>query len=240
MIMRSLKKSAFLFLFPLMALFFSCVAEINGVIREGGAAEFTLNTSMGPRTTALINSLRVFAGAAVNTPILDGPAIAQSMALAPGVRAAALRNIGIDALEGSISISNIGDFLALPNAATQFITFTESSAGSFLVIVLDRVSAPRLISALSPEINDYLLALMAPIALGTPMTAGQYIDLLASIYTRPLADEIAAARIRAVIDFPRPITAIEGGTFSGNRATFDIPLLDILALENTLRYEVRW
>ena len=225
---------------PLLILFLSCTAEINGVVHEGGAAEFTLNTAMGARTAALIHSLRAFSGAASNAPILEGPAIAQSMVLAPGVRDVTLRNMDNDALEGSISISNVGDFLALPNAATQFITFTESSEGSAIVIILDRASAPQIISTLSPEINNYLQALMAPVALGINMSAQDYVNLLASIFTRPLADEIAAARIRSVIDFPRPITAIQGGTFSGNRAVFDVPLLDILVMEQTLRYEVRW
>lgn len=236
----SLKKTGFLFTLPLLVLFLSCVAEINGVVREGGAAEFSLDAAMGPRTTALIRSLRMFAGAPADAPILDGAAIAHSMALAPGVSAASLRNTSPEAMEGNIAISNIGDFLALPYAETRFITFTESGGTSSITIVLDRTSAPQLISALSEEISGYLSALMAPIALGMPMTAREYIDLLAMIYTRPLADEIAAARIRMTIEFPRPIRAIQGGTFSGNRAVFDIPLLDILVLEQPLRYEVSW
>jgi hypothetical protein len=81
---------------------------------------------------------------------------------------------------------------------------------------------------------------MAPVVLGDTMTTREYLDLLASIYSRPLANEIAEGRIRARINFPRPIKTIQGGTFSGNTAIFDIPLLDILVLERPLRFELSW
>jgi hypothetical protein len=234
------KKLCFFPFILLLIPFFSCVAEIGGVVREGGAAELTLNTSLGPRTTALIRSLRAFAGEGANTPILDGLTISRTLALAPGVRAVSLRNTSPEALGGNISISNIEDFLTVPNAESRFITFSENRQASSIVITLDRVSAPQLISLLSPEISDYLSALMAPVVLGEIMTPHEYLDLVASIYSRPLANEIAEARIRAIIDFPRPVTAIRGGTFSGNKAEFYIPLLDILVLERPLRYEVSW
>ena len=239
-IMISLKKMFFFLFLPFLTLMFSCVTEITGVIREGGAAELTLDTTMGPRTTALIRSLRAFAGDEANAPILDGSAITSSMALAPGVRAVSLRNTGPEVMVGSISISNLGNFLTLPNVENQFVTFTEGRSASSIVVLLDKASAPQLISLLSPEISDYLSALMAPVVLGETMTASEYLNLVASVYSRPLANEIAEARIRVTIEFPRPVTSIHGGTFSGTRAEFDISLLDILVLERPLRYEVNW
>ena len=236
--MNAFKKVCFFL--PLLMLLFSCATGIGGVVRAGGAAELTLNTNVGPRTTALLRSLRSFAGEGANAPILDVTAINRSMAAAPGVRAVSLRNTGDEAMNGTISISNIGDFLALPNTGSRFITFTESRQVSSIVVNLDRASAPQLLSMLSPEITDYLSALMAPVVLGETMSAGEYLDLVTSIYSRPLANEIAEARIRGTLELPRPVTAIHGGTFSGNRAEFDIPLIDIFLLERPLRYEIHW
>jgi hypothetical protein len=122
----------------------------------------------------------------------------------------------------------------------MFITYSEGPNSSSITVVLDRNSAPLLISRLSPEVNDYLSALMAPVALGEYMAAGEYLNLVAMVYGRPLADEIAAARIRASIEFPRPVTSVSGGSSGGRQAEFDIPLLDILVLEKPLRYEVNW
>ena len=141
----------------LAALFFSCSARIDGVLREGGAAELKLQTAMEPRTAALIRSLRGFMGETTNTPVMDGQAIGRSMAAAPGVRSVSLVNTGPEAMDGTISISNIGDFLASGVAdnritGNRFITFTEGRETSSVVVSLDRNSAPELIARLSPEI----------------------------------------------------------------------------------------
>jgi hypothetical protein len=186
----------------------------------------------------LIRSLRTFMGGAANTPVLDGAALARSMAAAPGIRAVSVENTGPSALEGSISISNVGDFLALGDS--KFVTFTEGPGNSSLVITLDRASGPQIISRLSPEAEEYLSALFAPAVTGEASTRQEYLDLVASVYGRPLADEIAAARIKVFLEFPRPVKAVRGGVSSGNRAEFDIPLLDILVLEQALRYELSW
>ena len=244
------KKLTFAFFIPLWIAFFSCSARIEGVVREGGAAEIALSTSLEPRTTALIRSLRGFMGDTVEAPILDGPSITNSMATAPGIRSVSLMNTGPSALAGTISISNVGDFLSVQGqsnpaggtAGGRFINYTEgrSQGASSIIIVLDRISAPGVISRLSPEVGEYLEALMAPVVLGETSTRQEYLGLVAMVYGRALADEINAARIRASIEFPRPITMVRGGIASGRRVDFDIPLVDLLVMEQPLRYEVNW
>jgi len=236
-------KRLFVFLFfPLAAPLLSCTASIDGIVREGGSADITISAAVEPRTVALILSIRGFMGGAADAPILDGPAITGSMIAAPGVISASFVNAGPTALNGNLSISNVGDFLIAGDAEGQFITFTEgaTAGASSITINLDRSSAPGLISRLSPELAEYLSALMAPVILGEAMSRQEYIGLVTMVYGRLLADELAAARIRASIQFPRTITAVQGGTATGNRAEFDIPLLDLLVMEQPLRYEVRW
>jgi len=227
---------------PLLAVFFSCSARIEGTVREGGAAEISLNASLEPRTQALIRSLRGFMGETTDAPILDGPAIAASMAAAPGVGTVSLKNTGSAALTGNISVAKIGDFLSGEAAKARFITYVEGqgAGASSINITLDRDSAPDLISRLSPEIGDYLSALMAPAVTGETSGRQEYLDLVASVYSRALADEIAAARIRTSIEFPRAVTAVKGGAASGKRAEFEVPLVDILVLEQPLLYDVSW
>ena len=240
--MTSLKRLKLLFFVPLLAVFFSCSARIDGIVREGGSADLSFTTALEPRTIALIRSIRGFMGEAADAPILDGAVIAASLAEAPGVRAVSLTNTSPTALNGSLSISNVADFLVAGDAQGRFITFTEgpSPGSSSIIVNLDRNSAPALIARLSPELEGYLSALMAPVVLGETMTRQQYLGLVGMIYGRALADEIAAARIRASIEFPRPLTQVRGGTASGNRAEFDIALVDLLVLEQPLRYEVSW
>ena len=236
------KTPSILLVLALLALFSSCSTTINGVVREGGAADVTLDTAMEPRAVAVIRSIQAFMGAPADAAILDGAAISASMAAAPGVQAVSLTNTSPTALNGSVSISNVADFLIAGDAQGQFITFIEGPAAgtSSITVNLDRASAPALISRLSPELEGQLSALMAPVILGEAMTRQAYLGLVTMIYGRAFADEIAAARIRASVDFPRPITAIQGGTASGNRAEFDIPLLDLLVMEHPLHYRITW
>jgi hypothetical protein len=86
----------------------------------------------------------------------------------------------------------------------------------------------------------YLSALMAPIATGEALTKPEYLALVTSVYGKAIADEISSSSIRASVNFPGAIQRIKGGTYSGRRADFDIPLLDILVLETPLSYEVVW
>jgi len=236
------KKSRYILIILLLVMFASCATRIDGVVREGGGANLNLKTSLEPRTAALIRSLMAFMSEDVNTPILDGASISRSMAAASGIGSVILKNTAPAALEGAISLTNVGDFLALRGAKTRFISYTEGRAAgsSSIVIVLDRNSAPEIISMLSPEVEEYLSALLAPVVLGEISTRQEYFDLLTSIYGRPLSDEVAAARIRAVIEFPRPVTELTGGKSSGKQAEFDIPLTDILVLEKPLNYRISW
>jgi len=93
---------------------------------------------------------------------------------------------------------------------------------------------------LSPEVEEYLSALMAPAVLGETSTKKEYLDLLASIYGRPLANETEAALIKLNVEFPRNVSSVQGGIARGRQAEFNVPLVDILVLESPLRYEVNW
>ena len=231
-----------MFLFPLLLLFFSCAAGIEGEVREGGAVDLSLKTSLGPRMSSLIRSLRGFMGDTADVPMLDGNSISQSMAASPGVQAVSLKNTGPSALEGTISISKVEDFLTAGGSKARFVTYTEGreAGSSSIIIALDKDSAPEILTRLSSEAEEYLSALMAPAVVGETSTRQEYLQLITSVYGRPLADEIAASRLKVSIDFPRPVKAVSGGNASGKRVEFDVPILDILVLEQPLRYEVSW
>jgi hypothetical protein len=81
---------------------------------------------------------------------------------------------------------------------------------------------------------------MAPVATGETLSRTEYLNLVSTIYGRPVADEIAAARILVTLEFPRPVSEILGGTARDRKAQFDISLPDLLVLEQPLRYEVYW
>jgi hypothetical protein len=230
----------------------ACSGRINGSLHRDGSAELSLELSLESRMTALIRSLAALSSGAPparDAPVIDGPAIARSMAVAPGIESVSLRNRNPSSIAGNIRISRVDEFLALPLASgaedtvgKRFISFVPGNPAedSRLVIAMDRSTAPLLFGMISEDMRDYLSALMAPAATGERLSRGEYLELTSVFYGKAMADEIAAARITAVIGFPGPVVSVKGGTFSGNQARFDIPLADLLVLENPLEYEVIW
>jgi hypothetical protein len=242
-------KKSFVVMVFFTLLFASCTAQISGSLKGDGQADLQIYAALEPRMTALIGGLAAAAGTAQSgssNVLIDGPAIAASMLLAPGIDSVSLNNIAPAAIQGPIKISRITDFLTggkkLSVRSPNFITFTQGkpSAGGRCAVNIDRYSGPQILGLISPEIGDYLSALMAPLATGETLTKAEYLSLVGSVYGRGIADEISQAFIRAYIDFPGQVQSAKGGTFSGRRAEFAIPLLDILVLEKPLSYEVVW
>jgi len=230
---------------PLCVLCMSCAAQINGALKADGQADLQVRASLEPRMTALIAGLAAASGAEQpeGAPILDGPAIAESMKTAPGVASVSFKNTAPATIEGPVKIARIGDFLAPERAS--FIKYEQNyssgkAAGGKCAITLSRDTSPEILALISPEVNDYLSALMAPLATGEAMTTAEYLMLVGSVYGRAIADEISKAVIRASIEFPGTIQSVRGGNFSGKRANFAISLLDLLVLEEPISYEVAW
>jgi hypothetical protein len=241
------KKGILLYLGAVLLLFPSCAARITGTLEAGGSGEFEVSASLMPRISLLIRSLSAVLGdGAAPEHIIDGEAIAQSMSAAPGIASVSFRNAGAAAIEGPVKISRLEDFLSVASgsggAKKGFITLERASPGgqSRCTITIDRESGPEILSLISADVSDYLSALMAPIATGEQLSREEYFELVASIYGQPIADEISQASIRAFIDFPGPVSAVRGGTWTGRRAEFTVPLADLLVLETPLVYEVWW
>jgi len=216
---------------------FSCGGRINGSVSANGSAVFSVEMTLGQRISSVIRSLNS-AGGQDGSLILDGEAIAKSMSI-DGMTSVNLRNTAPAAVEGGIRVSDINRFLSA-GEKSGFIKFEQRTGGGNCTINVNIDNGPLILENLSPEIADFLSALMAPIATGEVLNKSEYQQLVASFYNRAISDEISASRIRASIEFPGAITGVKGGTFSGRRAEFDIPFLDLLVLETPLILEVDW
>jgi len=228
--------AAFLLVFP------SCASQINGSLTGEGQADLGINAELKPGMSALIGRLAALSGTAKpGAPLLDGPSLAASMSRAPGIASVSFTNKTPSSIQGPVKISRISDFLS-SGRASGFISFEQkNSAGEgYCSVNLNIASGPQILDLISPEISMYLNALMAPIATGEKMTKVEYLGLVASVYGKGIADEISSSSIRASVNFPGAIQRVKGGTYSGRKADFEIPLLDVLVLESPLSYEVVW
>lgn len=244
---------------PLLAalLCLSCSAQVKGSLNTDGQADLFIQAALEPRMTMLIGSFAAASGtAAPGAPVINGPAIAASMAAAPGIASITLKNTKPAAVEGPVKIAKIGDFLAASKAngsanaqtgglsTNKFISFEQNpppaASGGRCTINISLETGPEMLGLISPDINAYLSALMAPLATGEVLAKAEYLALVASVYGKGISDEIAKALFRASIDFPGPVQSVKGGTFSGTKAELAIPLLELLVLETPLSYEVVW
>ena len=236
-------KAKFIFFglcFALSALFLSCAGRVNGSLAADGSAQLTVSMSLEPRMTALIQRLSAAGGQSNSNLVLDGPAISRSMSNASfGNVIASLRNTAPAAVEGTIHIFNINNFLTTGNMG-GFIFFEQRQGGGRCEIRVNINNGPVILKNFSPEVAEYLGALMAPLESGEEMKKSEYLSLVSSVYGQGVSNEIAGSVIRASIEFPGSITNVKGGAFSGRRAEFNIPLLDLLVLETPLSYEVTW
>jgi len=237
----SFRKSAYLLLGFAFLTFFSCAARIDGSLSANGSGALSVNVSLERGITALIQRMSAAGGqqGSDTSNILNSSSISKSMSASPGIASANFKNTAPAAIEGQVRISKINEFLSTSNNK-GFITFNQEKSGGKCVININRKDGPKILELLSAEISDYLNALMAPIATGEEMTKSEYLELVASFYNKAISDEIASSRIRASIEFPGTITKANGGTFSGRKANFNIPLLDLLVLETPLIYEATW
>ncbi|MDR2964921.1 MAG: hypothetical protein LBU88_04015 [Treponema sp.] len=233
-----MKRLFFICLFSTLLFSFSCSARINGSLSADGSASISINASLGTRITTLIRTIAA-AGGQTGGGVLDGEVITRSMSGAPGITSASFRNTSPSAIEGTVRISQIGDFLS-GTGSGGFVVFEQGSSGGRCVININRTNGPGIIKLLSPDIDMILNALMAPIVTEDTMTKTEYLEIIEVFYSKAISDEIASSRIRASIDFPGTITSVRGGTYSGRRAEFDIALVDLLVLENPVNLEVRW
>jgi len=245
-----IKKSGILPLIAAIFTFFSCTAKIDGNISANGSAVMTVNMSLGQRMTALIKSMAALGGQAAmggqatvggqeNIQILDGQAISKSMSGSPGIDSVSLKNTSQSAIDGQIKISKMNLFLSEVKGK-EFINFEQGASSGKCVFSVNIENSQVILGYFSKDISDYLNALMAPAATGEKMTKTEYLEIVSSFYNKGISDEIAASRVRVSIDFPGVVTSAKGGTFSGKKAVFDIPLLDLLVLETPLVYEVNW
>jgi hypothetical protein len=215
-------------------LFASCSGRITGAVQTNEQGEFIIEAELAPATARLLAPLSPATVSGRSAPVLDAGVISLSLRDAPGISQARLQNTTPENITGNISFAKISDFLTAGDF--RFITWELDRA----VIALDRSNGPQMVTMLSQDISDYLSAIMAPIATGEPLSKAEYLRLVTSVYGDAIAREIENAEVTATINFPGNITLVLGGTYSGSTARFRAKLADLLALENPLRYEVRW
>lgn len=223
----------------------SCESRISGSLRSDGRADLVLKSALLPNTSGLLKRLAALSGSAAGTDalIFDAALMNREFAKVPAIASVTLKNTAADSVEGPLVISRVDRFLNGFSSAGKplsFVDWKQSETGGSFAIRIDSGTGPDLLKLAPRFASLYLTALMAPIATGEKLGRDEYLLLMSSVYGKGTADEITESVLAFSIDFPGPVSGVAGGTFSGNRAEFKIPLLDLLVLDRPLVYDVRW
>ena len=221
----------------------SCTLNLSGTVRanaEGGAAaDLNVKATVKKNTAFLLDALNEDGGSSA----IDAAYINEGLAASPGIALAALKNKSAAEIEGKINISHLETMLAAQKSAAagrDGIGYTKTADGGVFTVKLNRKNGAAILTNLSQEFADYVSVFFAPIATGEELSKQAYLDLLRDVYGKPVADEVNASVITLSLDFQAVIKSAQGVRYSGSRARIELPLVDLLVLENEITYEITW
>ncbi|TCW61775.1 hypothetical protein C5O22_05175 [Treponema sp. J25] len=227
-------KNRTLFLVWLGALvFWSCAdGRLAVKLDSPQAATIQFSFALGEKTLNLIRNLSGNPNLGIdNRPIEEG------LKDLPGVERVSLKSVSPSALEGTLQMNNIPLFLnRIPVGTVSFL----SSGGGTLELQFSRNHREALLALFSPDVRDYLDALMAPVMTGERLSRKEYLSLLESVYGVALRREIEQSRLRVSCTVPGTITTITGGTSDGKVGNFSLSVIDFLVLEQPVVLRLSW
>lgn len=206
-------------------------AECN--LENSGRATLRVDSALGAQMGAL---LRNMASEKINAaaPVFDAALIDKSLKENKNIEKSSWTQNGPLAVHGEIVIKKIDSFI--PKDVKNVISLKQGA----LSITIDRKNGAAVLAAISPDLTDYLSAIMAPLATGEELTKKEYFELVAGVYSAALAKEIENARFVLRLNLPSELRSVKGGVKQRRAAVFNTALADILVLEKPIIYEASW
>lgn len=224
-----------------------CSARMDITLMADGAAHSVVDVAFQEHFMRVLANLSGMS----DEVILDPEAINRALAQAPGIVSSSLGTVSGSQLQGDVRAHDFNALFAQTGSerlrgleAPASVEWREAKSGvkraGSVTFSLDRHNAPIFVSTLSPDIVDYLTALMAPLASGEEMDKSEYLDSVEALYGPGVAQEIREGRMILTLAVPGKISKASKGSYSGNKLIWELPLLDILVLESPLSLQFEW
>lgn len=232
-----------------------CGGRLGITARDDGKADLSVFMDTGKAASAMISSIMASLYPAVGP---SGPKdVADSAGVFTPERARALEkslaggdaeSLSARALSSSVlSIdATIKDAASQTTASRTGVRFANvvSVEKRSLTLNLSPATLRALYASMDEQTRGYVDLFMAPVFTGEAMSGEEYTALIASVYGKDLAQEIAAARMEITLTAPKGEKVAScsnaDAKLSGRRAQFAIPLLDLLVLETPQTYRITW
>ncbi len=237
-----------------------CGGRLGITARSDGKADLSVVMDTGKAASAMISSIMasLYPSGPTAGPT-DGPTAAASgsagvftperaQALEKSLAGGDAETLSAKALSSSVLSldATVRDAASQTSASRTGVRFASvvSVEKHSLTLNLSPATMRALYASMDLQTRSYVDLFMAPVFTGEPMSGGEYTALIASVYGKDLAQEIADARMEITLTAPRGEKAAScsnaDAKLSGRSARFSIPLLDLLVLEEPQSYRITW
>ncbi len=237
-----------------------CGGRLGITARSDGKADLSVVMDTGKAASAMISSIMASLYPSRSTSVgPSGPTAAASgsagvftperaQALEKSLAGGDAETLSAKALSSSVLSldATVRDAASQTSASRTGVRFASvvSVEKHSLTLNLSPATMRALYASMDLQTRSYVDLFMAPVFTGEPMSGGEYTALIASVYGKDLAQEIADARMEIMLSAPRGEKATScsntDAKLSGRSAWFSIPLLDLLVLEEPQSYRITW
>ncbi|MFQ3546701.1 MAG: hypothetical protein SNJ56_00020 [Termitinemataceae bacterium] len=242
--------------FIIILLLASCSASVRLQLLEDGKIQVRFSSSLSPAIGRLFRALSsdtVVSGASAaqqnagtthaskidqtsGVSVIPASKLSRQLQQQPYFTGVRIQETKQDSYEGSFTILDSESFFKTYQCIT--LAKNTTSGQTQLVVQFSRTSVPQILQLLSPDILDYLDALMAPLVTGEALSVTDYLELVSSVYGPTVAGELAQSKLTVELVVSGPILSVSGGIKQGKSALFTIPLVDLLVLSKPLEYRI--
>ena len=203
----------------LSLLFMSCTSSVELRANGDGSVNITYDAAFG---SAFIEIMQALSGGGTS-PLFDADEMTAQF------RAAGVNDVRIT----SPADTSLGIRLCLPKNGIAPVSQSGciSMSDNALSLALSSEFCAKLYKLLPETMQSYIDLCMAPLFLGEPMSQNEYVDLIASVYGKALADEAARAKIKISFFAPNGEKAVK---------TIECPLVDLLTAAKPLVFSAAW
>ncbi len=225
----------------------SCTVDTDIRIHDDASGEATITVRLHPVAVTYMSDLMISLGSE-NPSVFDRAAIERAFHERPGVTLREIEQIGSDTLRLDIEFGDVRRLFEVnreygaPRGAPP-VEFVQTPTGRTLSVRLSR-SNFGYISGLF-VMPESPLTVLLPYSEFDFMPRDEYVEVLEYALEDYLdgisvSELLEGERVRAIVRTDGEVTEIEGGVISSGRASFNIPILDVLTLEDEMLFTASW
>ena len=200
-------------------LFASCTSSVELHTNGDGSINILYDAAFDSAFIEIMQSLSGESG----TQLFDADEMTSQF------RAAGIKDVRV----ASPANTSLGIALRLPKEGNDPISRSGciSRSARSLAITVSPASCAKLYKLLPDTLQSYIDLFMAPVFLGEAVPKDEYVDLIASVYGKALADEASRAKIKISFFAPNGEKAVK---------TIECPLVDLLTAAKPLVFSAAW